>query len=62
MALIYRSILEVRTAGFIDDAPELLRSWVGHKLRHPDIDLPTNGERRVFENGCELTALTSSHG
>jgi hypothetical protein len=60
MALIYRSILEVRTAGFIDDAPELLRSWVGHKLRHPDIDLPPKGETRVFENGCELTAVSAA--
>jgi hypothetical protein len=64
MALLYRSMVEVGSQGFVDAAPALFEDWVRWKLADPELTLPADGEAQDLDGGGEVRQVTAGdeHG
>lgn len=57
MALIYRSILEIRNDAFMAAAPDLFRDWLRWKLHEADLQLPESGAVLSTPGGGEVRSV-----
>jgi hypothetical protein len=60
MAVIYRSIVEVEQAGFVERAPALAAEWLRWKLDQPELELEIGRLVVDEERGVEIRCAAGS--